>query len=101
VAPVPSSYQAGLPKARQVDPILADRYVEYTQIGDPSADSLLLELQAYDTALAQQWIHRGIEGGSAAIPDAPAADRPFRRRGNDDLTLTTFQGLNQQKSAEP
>ena len=35
---IPSDYEVGYPRARAVDPALADIYLEHTTIADPLAD---------------------------------------------------------------
>ena len=71
----PTDYRAGLARARLVDPDLAERYVRFTLVGDPIADAAIM---ACATASAEQqaaWIRGGMDGGPAAIPEAPAALR--------------------------
>ncbi len=72
---VPTAYRAGYEKARQVDPEMADLYIRHTTLGDEAADAAIAACQEASPQQQREWIKRGIEGGAAAIPDAPAALR--------------------------
>jgi len=68
---IPTDYRAGFAKARLVDADMATRYVTQTMVGDPLADAVMLACDSAPPARQHAWIQRGIEGGAAAIPDAP------------------------------
>ena len=58
---IPVAYEPGYEKARASNPELADKYVEYTLIGDPEADSLVNAIAAADSRAAGR-IHQGWDG---------------------------------------
>lgn len=74
---IPHDYQEGFAKARGIDAAEAERYLRHTQIGDPEADALIEFLQTRHREQAMEWIQRGIEGGPAALPEAPENVREF------------------------
>ena len=43
---IPTAYVAGYETARKVDPVLAERYIRHTTLGDPVADAVVAELAA-------------------------------------------------------
>lgn len=71
----PDDYVAGYERARLIDSVLAEKYVEGTLEGDPPVDAALDVLDGYPAALRHEWIRKGIEGGPKAIADAPQAVR--------------------------
>ena len=73
---VPSAYSAGLPRARAVDPELADSYVMHTSVGDPQLDPVMDELSGLPPHDLHRFIGAGIEQQSD-LCDAPAALRRF------------------------
>ena len=74
---IPEDYRDGYAKARLLDPALADRYIAHTAFGDPAADALILALKPWPIEQGMDWIQRGIEGGPAALGDAPEVVRAF------------------------
>jgi hypothetical protein len=74
---VPLDYQPGFAKAQLLDAELANRYIMHTQLGDPDADGLMLALQAFDAKKGHIWIQQGIDGGCAALDDAPQVVHDF------------------------
>lgn len=74
---VPQAYQPGHARAREVDEALADLFVRHTMQGDPMADAVFDALEATPPGQQAAWLRAGIEGGLAAIPDAPAELRAF------------------------
>jgi hypothetical protein len=74
---IPGEYQAGYPKARAIDPVMADRYMRHTTIGDPAADAVIDLLNTFPRDKGYAWLERGIEGGPDAIADAPELLRDF------------------------
>ena len=74
---IPTDYQAGYEKARQVAPELADNYIAHTLIGDPEMDALLEELSPFPSDKVAQWIHAGMEEEPDGLREAPEALREF------------------------
>ncbi len=68
---IPADYHHGYALARKSNPELAERYVANTTVGDPKVDAVLKLLDQEYPKRKQGWIQRGIEGGVAAIPEAP------------------------------
>jgi hypothetical protein len=73
----PSAYEDGHRAAILVDRDLADRYVAATRLGDPAADAVVAELARHDPTRGETWLRLAMEGGPAAIPDAPEVVRAF------------------------
>jgi len=69
---IPTDYRAGFAKARLVDSDMASRYIAQTMVGDPLADAAILACASVPASRQHAWFQRGIEGGAAAITDAPA-----------------------------
>ena len=74
---IPTDYEAGYEKARQVAPELADNYIARTLIGDPEMDALLEELSPFPSDKVAQWIHAGMEEEPDGLREAPEALREF------------------------
>lgn len=72
---IPEAYRAGHARTRQHAPEWADRYVRHTQLGDPLADALVAWSRT--DPQGQQWIQRGMDGGMAALGDAPPEVKAF------------------------
>lgn len=70
---IPDAYRCGYEKARQVDPGMAELYVQHTMLGDAAADAAVDACASVSVQQQFDWIKRGLEGGSRAIPDAPKA----------------------------
>ncbi len=54
--------------------------MQHTTVGDPEVDALLQALDADWPAQKQDWIRQGVEGGPAALAEAPAFVRDFFAR---------------------
>ena len=67
---IPSCYVDGYEVARKVDPVLAERYIRYTTIGDPVADAVVAEL-ARNAGPGQ--VHRIIATTLDNFHDLPAS----------------------------
>lgn len=65
--PLPLAYRPGWPLALAADPAMARLYAAACTEGDPEADVAILACEGAEG----RWIGRGIEGGAAAVPDAP------------------------------
>ena len=74
---IPTEYRAGFAKARLVDAELAERYIRYTQVGDPAADAVMAACRSVPVGQQMAWFRRGIDDGPDGIPDAPAELRDF------------------------
>ncbi|HYD83847.1 MAG TPA: hypothetical protein VEA63_07330, partial [Opitutus sp.] len=74
---IPAEYRAGYERARQVDPVLTERYLRHTTVGDPAADALIEALNRQPREHAHRWIEGGIEGKADALRDAPDGVRDF------------------------
>ena len=74
---IPAAYRAGYAKAQARNPALADRYIQYTLVGDPLADALVDELAPYGQEQAHRYIEAGMEQDAAVLRQAPAAVREF------------------------
>lgn len=73
----PTSYVAGYARAREVDPDLADAYVEHTRIGDPLADQAMESIAGVSQAMRHRLIGAAIERDEEGMQEAPAALRDF------------------------
>ena len=74
---VPSIYSDGYAKARQSDPELAAKYMEYVTIADPVADAAVAALAAFDQAKVHRLIQAGMDADEAAFREAPQALQDF------------------------
>ena len=74
---IPDAYTNGWQQTRQADTLLADRYVEFTRIGDPLADAVIAACQSASAEQQRGWFTRGLAYGSDAIADAPQPLRDF------------------------
>lgn len=70
---IPVDYLAGYEKARAIDPVLADRYVAHTLIGDPEADAVVSYLFTLPRRESVALIRDGIENpdGSELLRQHP------------------------------
>ncbi|MGC1479536.1 MAG: oxygenase MpaB family protein [Chthoniobacterales bacterium] len=75
--PEPLEYRAGRERGERIDAELAGRYLAHTRIGDPAADAVIEAARDVPREVGQRWFQAGIEGGAAAIPDAPEVVRNF------------------------
>lgn len=80
---IPHAYQAGQPQARRANPALAETFLQHTTLGDPLADAVFAAFEAVPPGQQAAWLRAGIEGGIAAIPDAPAALHEFLRTSEE------------------
>ena len=74
---VPVAYQPGYEKARASNPELADKYIEYTLIGDPAADTLVNAIAAADQEQQAEFIRAGMDEDEEALRAAPPAVGEF------------------------
>ena len=74
---VPSAYRDGWQRARQANALLADRYVEFTRVGDPLADAVIADCQSESAGQQRVWLTRGLARGPDAVADAPQSLRDF------------------------
>ena len=74
---IPVAYQPGYEKARASNPELADKYIEYTLIGDPEADALVNAIAAADQEQQAEFIRAGMDEDEEALRSAPQAVREF------------------------
>ena len=74
---IPVAYEPGYEKARASNPELADKYVEYTLIGDPEADSLVNAIAAADSEQQAEFIRAGMDEDAEALRAAPQEVREF------------------------
>ncbi|MCY3790532.1 MAG: oxygenase MpaB family protein [Gemmatimonadetes bacterium] len=74
---VPVAYQPGYEKARASNLELADKYIEYTLIGDPEADSLVNAIAAADQEQQAEFIRAGMDEDEEALRAAPQAVGEF------------------------
>ena len=77
-AVVPSRYVGGYEAARKVDRELADLYVRYTVIGDPSGDEVVAELaERYTPGEIHGIVAKALDSPGNAPKDLPACIRSF------------------------
>lgn len=74
---IPTEYLPGLAKANALDPVLTQKYLDHTLIGDPDADALIASLADFPREQGEQWIRTGIDLGLEELGDAPDAVRSF------------------------
>ena len=67
---IPTDYLARYEAARAANPVLADRYIAHTTIGDPLADAALAALAELDPRESHRLVQAGLEN---ADPDELAA----------------------------
>lgn len=72
---VPSAYATGFAKAALIDPSLASRYTQHTNVGDEQADALMTRING--DPRGNHWIKLGMDGDLTALEDAPAEVRDF------------------------
>ena len=73
---IPSSYLSTYKQARKSDPVLADRYLEHTLIGDPLADAAVASLPD-DQREVHRLIQAGMDQDAAILDQAPRELRDF------------------------
>ena len=66
---IPTRYVDGYEQARKVDPLLAERYLHHTTIGDPVADAVVAQLSREDTP---EHVHKRIAAVLDNHTDLPA-----------------------------
>jgi len=69
----PTTYIEGYRLAREVDPELADAYVEHTLVGDPLADAAIESLDELDQTESHRLIKAAMDGDEEELRDAPDA----------------------------
>ncbi|EKE78923.1 oxygenase MpaB family protein [Oceanibaculum indicum] len=74
---MPHDYREGHAAAVLKNPVLADRYVAHTMLGDPLADAAVAELSRHAPQLAQEWVRLGMDEGAARLAEAPPVVRDF------------------------
>ena len=74
---VPSAYESGYRKARQVDPCAADHYIRHTLIGDPMLDPVMAEIADLSPPKLHRFLHAGIEDQKDQLRHAPRVLRDF------------------------
>ena len=75
---IPSDYDEGYPKAREVDPEMADNYLAHTHIGDPVAEAMAEDLAELGESKSWRLIQAAMDNpGEEARRDAPASVRAF------------------------
>ena len=75
---IPSDYDKGYPKAREIDPELADNYLAHTHIGDPVAEAMTDDLIELGGSESGRIVQRIMDNpGEEALRDAPASVRAF------------------------
>lgn len=73
----PSLYAEGYKKAREVDPVLADAYVENTMVGDPLADAAAESLAGFDQNTRHRVVAAVMDDDADGMREAPDALREF------------------------
>lgn len=68
---IPSDYIDGYEKARNVDPGLADTYIENLSVGDPAADAIVEDLAPLGREKSARFIEAAMERNEEALQDAP------------------------------
>ena len=58
---IPADYVPGYERARGVDPVLADRYIAHTAVGDPEADAVVAYLNSLPRAESVELIRQAME----------------------------------------
>ena len=74
---IPTAYRARYEPVRAIAPALADKYLEYTVVGDPVADEVIESLEAFDPETTHRLIEAGMERDREALARAPAPLREF------------------------
>ena len=75
---IPSCYVDGYEVACKVDRQLADRYVRYTEIGDPAGDNVVADLaERYSPAEVHAIVSRALKNSENLPEDAPESLRNF------------------------
>ena len=74
---IPSAYQAGYARAREVNPELAARYIEHTTMDDPVADAVIEALAPFDHGQVHRFIKAGMERDEKSLAEAPQLLRDF------------------------
>ena len=75
---IPTDYEAGFARARAIDPVLAERYIAHTRIGDPLADELIAELAEMGPKRSRELLHAAIDQHDpATLATLPSFMREF------------------------
>ena len=74
---IPTAYRARYEPVRAIAPALADKYLEYTVVGDPVADEVIESLEACDPETTHRFIEAGMDLDREALARAPAPLREF------------------------
>ena len=74
---IPSAYQAGYEKASELNPDLATKYMEYTVIDDPVADTVIEALAPFGHREVERFINAGMEQDEKTLAEAPRLLRAF------------------------
>ena len=77
---LPEAYQPQYAQARRLNPDLADRYMAYTQCGDPEADAVIAALAACEQREVHRFIYAGMEQDAATLAASPPELREFFAR---------------------
>ena len=74
---IPVAYQPGYEKARASNPEIANKYIEYTLIGDPEADALVNAIADADQEQQAEFIRAGMDEDEEALRSVPQEVREF------------------------
>ena len=75
---IPSDYDVGYPKARKVDPEMADNYLAHTHIGDPVAEAMAEDLAELGPSKSWPILQAAMDNPTEeTLRDAPASVRAF------------------------
>ena len=74
---IPSAFRAGYKKAAALNPDLAAKYIEYTVVDDPVADTIIEALASFEHRERQRFINAGMEGDAKVLTEAPRPLRDF------------------------
>lgn len=75
---IPTDYEAGYPRARAVDPVLADSYLQHTTIADPLADETMAKLLEFNPDKLRDLLHVAMDADDEVdMRDLPGYLREF------------------------
>ena len=74
---IPTAYIDGFARGREADPERAGNYIAHTMIGDPSAEAMVLDLDAVGQEESSRLIRAGMVGDDEGLRDAPRTVREF------------------------
>ena len=74
---IPSAYREGYEKARTVNPEFAEKYIEYTTVGDPFADDVIDALATYEPGDVNRVIKAAMQQDEKGLEDSPEELRFF------------------------